>query len=53
MKAVGGGDGEDGENGEADSGTVLPCKFLPISLFLLGGILERIQAFHVHRELEA
>lgn len=52
MKAVGGEDGEDGENGEAHSGTVLPCKFLPIPVFLLGGILERIQAFHVHRELK-
>lgn len=50
MEAVG---GEDGENDKADSGTAVPCKFLPISVFLLSGILERIQAFHVHRELEA
>lgn len=50
MEAVG---GEDGENDKADSGTAVPCKFLPIPVFLLSGILERIQAFHVHRELEA
>lgn len=50
MEAVG---GEEGENEEANSGTVFPCKFLPMPVFLLSGILERVQAFHVHRELEA
>lgn len=50
MEAVG---GEDGENNKADSETVVPCKFLPIPVFLLSKILERSQAFHVQRELEA
>lgn len=44
---------ENGENDKADSGTVIPCKFLPIPVLLLGGILEQIQAFWIHRELEA